>query len=437
MKKRIIRVLNSSWFGYLVLFLALLLVHQFFYFSNDDTTYFSNILDTMSWSNFLKMRYYTWTSRIIIEGLLVVVSRNIYLWRLLDSLVICLLVYSIQKILIKNYRVKDFFVILIILLIYPFSNMKQAGFCATTLNYLWPLTFFLFSLVPFFEREEKKFKFMYLFYILAFVYACNQEQVVCVALVVSFIMLIDAMKRKQKIKYPFILFLISSISLIFILTCPGNTLRSITEANTWYVQYQNTNFFDKIYLGISSTVSIFFEVILVILICSFMLFFSAMKELQRRKVKMIAFLQFLVILGLSCIRMFELLFHKRYLFFHYVTDLGHPFQGSLLNFTFLTLGIGIILVFCYLLFELFDKKSWYLILALLLGCGTRVMMGFSPTVFASDSRTMIFLDFSLIGIILFIWFHYKDYYKKKDKLCLLSMIAFCGMANLVFLLIDI
>lgn len=61
---------------------------------------------------------------------------------------------------------------------------------------------------------------------------------------------------------------------------------------------------------------------------------------------------------------------------------------------------------CILLEVVVASKSFADIhlLTLLLGLGlaTHVLMGFSPTVYVSSRRTMIFLEFSMIFILLFL-----------------------------------
>ena len=223
------------------IFILILLVHFFFSFSNDDVTYFSTILDTMNLKDFLIFRYSTWTSRILIEGLLVFISRNIYLWRVLDSCVMILFIWCVQRLCFREIHVKSIIFTLLILLLLPFVDMTEAGFCATTMNYFWPLTFMLLSFLPIRDLyvDKKINKKIVFFYILASLYACNQEQCVCVVFAVSLISIVYFWKSKQKHWYPCFLLLISLLSLVFILSCPGNAIRSAHEIESWYLDYKN------------------------------------------------------------------------------------------------------------------------------------------------------------------------------------------------------
>ena len=48
----------------------------------------------------------------------------------------------------------------------------------------------------------------------------------------------------------------------------------------------------------------------------------------------------------------------------------------------------------------------------MVGLASKIIIGFSPTVFSSNSRTMIFFDFSMIIISILIW---QQLIKKSDK----------------------
>ena len=59
-----------------------------------------------------------------------------------------------------------------------------------------------------------------------------------------------------------------------------------------------------------------------------------------------------------------------------------------------------------------NLKNNIAVLVFLVGLASRLIMGFSPTVFASAMRTNLFLDFSMLITTLLIWQEFK---KKTDK----------------------
>ena len=59
-----------------------------------------------------------------------------------------------------------------------------------------------------------------------------------------------------------------------------------------------------------------------------------------------------------------------------------------------------------------NLKNNTAILVFLVGLASRLIMGFSPTIFASGSRTIIFFEFAMIIASILIW---QELVKKNDK----------------------
>ena len=422
MKKKT-EILKNN-FGYFILiFLIILSIHQLFNFMNDDITFFSKVLNEQGIPAFIKVRYTTWTSRIIIETMLIIISRNIYIWRITNSLVITLLIYTINKIFFDSNQKKGIYTSFIVFLLYPYYQMSEAGFAATTLNYLWPLTFLLYAFIPFqtIYKNKKLNKKLMPTYVIAFLYACNQEQAACIGLFASAIFLIYCIKNKKSTKYPLTLFLLSIFSIVLIIACPGNSIRKIAEMKNCYPDYINANFLDKIYLGVVSTCSILISNFLLILLFSTLIFtLVILKNNFEKKIKILGIIQFLIISLLSVYRVYtvischNILQAYTYGIFYYHPQIGHVFTMTIKNILIFVLCIGITLNYCYLIYKLLNKKSYFSILTLLAGCGTRVLMGFSPTIFASGNRTMIFMYFSILFVTLSLWKQYQKKFSKKQ-----------------------
>lgn len=422
---------------YLLFFLGVFIIHLFFNFSNDDINYFNTILDKMSLFKFISMRYNTWTSRIIIEAVLVFVSRYIYLWRFLNSLVILLLVYSINKLCFKKSNIKNISIIILLFLIYPLLDLTGAGFAACTTNYLWPLTFMLFSFIPYRNNyyKEKVNNKLWPLYILSLIYASNQEQCVCIIFIVSLIMLIFSIKNKSNWVYPLIVLIVSIISLIFIFICPGNSLRSVIEMNNWYPDYINTNIMDKIYLAIISTTSILISNGIVLWVLSLLLFLIILKIDTKVYNKILAFILLLIIMIVSVFRFINIVFGKKYIIFDYTTKVGDVFDYSFNSFLVLFLCVLLFGVVFYLLYVIFRKNSLVYIFIILLGMGTRLIMGFSPTIFVSGRRTAIFLYFSLIIVMIFLIKHFYTKFIKMERKIIIVLVLLCSIVNMGILFI--
>ncbi|MBR3161671.1 MAG: hypothetical protein IKF19_02965 [Bacilli bacterium] len=436
MIKKIKNRINNKYL-YLLFFMGVFILHLFFKFSRDDIDYFNSILDKMSIINFINMRYNTWTSRIIIESVLVIVSRYIYLWRLINSFIITLLVYSINILCFKKPNTKNISITMISVLIYPLIDMTGAGFASCTTNYLWPLAFMLFSFIPYrkYYLKEQIDNKLWPLYIGAILYASNQEQCVIIIFTVSLIMSIISIKQKKNYKYPLISLAISIISIIFILTCPGNMLRNTSEISRWYPDYVNANIMDKIYLAVLSSVSILLNNGIVLWLFCLILFITIIKTKTKIFNKILSLILLIITSLLSAYRFITIITSKDNLIFNYQTKIGHVFKCNLNNFIIAFACIIPFIIIFYLLYIILNKKSIVPIFILILGLGTRLMMGFSPTIFASGRRTEIYLYFSLILVMIYLIKFISSKLKLIEKNIIIVIMILCLIVNIGFLFI--
>ena len=98
---------------------------------------------------FLRSRYFEWTSSFIIEFFLVLMTKSLFVFRVLNSIIYALLPVMIYKLLPYKKKGKGVPILLFILIVFlPITMFNGAGWIATNLNYLWPVTFGLISLLP-------------------------------------------------------------------------------------------------------------------------------------------------------------------------------------------------------------------------------------------------------------------------------------------------
>ena len=145
------------------------------------------------------------------------------------------------------------------ILIYPIVKMNDAGWAATTVNYMWPLATGLFTLIPIkkiWDNEKIKF-WQYPLYVVTLIFASNQEQA-CAILFGTYLLFTVLMIIKNKKIHPFMVIqtLIVIASLIFILTCPGNAARTTVEINNQFKDFEMLTILDKIGIGLTSTMGL-------------------------------------------------------------------------------------------------------------------------------------------------------------------------------------
>ena len=85
------RDVRKRLFPYLTLFAILLIWHLGLPVNTGDDIYFVNALEQSSALAFLMFRYMQWSSRLLIECVLIFVVRAPYVWRILDSLALTLI----------------------------------------------------------------------------------------------------------------------------------------------------------------------------------------------------------------------------------------------------------------------------------------------------------------------------------------------------------
>ena len=388
----------------------------------DDKTFLESVTGTTIFS-YIGPRYFNWTSRFIIEYVLCfVLKTSKYLWILIEALMVALAGYSISRLFIKENKSQNNIMLLFMMLLYPLNVMNSAGWAATTVNYMWPLATCLFALIPIrkiWDGEKIKI-WEYFLYTIALIFAGNQEQT-CSILCGTYILFTILMILKNKKIHPYMIVqtVLIIASIIFILTCPGNYVRNEQEIANLFKDFKMLTFLDKLSLGFTSTMGYIIEernliyTILSLLITIYV--FSTYKEKIFKIVAIIPLLS-ICLLGIT----------------PYVTNSLFPYFGSfrelvtqeqvmltaansnnLLNvvplifafINFICLALSILLIFR-------NFKNNIAILVFGVGLASKLILGFSPTVFSSQGRSMIFFEFSMIIVSILIW---QELIKKSDK----------------------
>lgn len=425
MKEKIQKFLKSENIALLALFILEIGLMIFITPNRyDDQVFLESVTGKSVWS-YVGPRYYNWSSRLIIEFVLCSVLKiSKYLWILIEALMVTLAGYSIAKLFVKNNENKkeNFIMLVSMILIYPIMQMNSAGWAATTINYMWPMATGLFSLIPIrkiWDGEKIKF-WQYPLYVFALLFAGNQEQS-CAILFGTYLLFTVLIILKNKKIHPFIIVqdLLIIASLIFILTCPGNNIRTQTEIANQFKDFEMLTILDKIGVGLTATMGLIIDkgnIVFAImsLIISVYIFMNYKEKLYR----VISLVPVFSIFGLCYFRtninaMFPFFGSLKTLLIEEQVMLTAANCNNLLNVipiifaaaNFICLIMSLLLIFKNL-------KNNVAILVFLIGLASRLIMGFSPTVFLSGERTMLFFDFSMIIVSIIVW---QELIKKNDK----------------------
>lgn len=437
---------KSKYLPFVVLFFVMLFLHAMMRPGIMDDSLFVTILKKFDLFNWLNIRYYTWSSRLIIEALMVCfLNAGSVIWKIFSSLMFVLLVYSISKLFVKDNFVKNNWLIVLFIMIFPIDILGNAGWATTSFNYLWPLALGMFSLIPLKKimNGEKILIEEYIVYTLALTFAVNQEQMAIVIFIIYFIFIIYSFLKKKRSVFPILMLLITIVSLIFISTCPGNHLRFAYDVPRIYTNYYMLSLVDKIVLGLSATMShILVKHNFMFLLVSGIMFMVVYKTIPKKSYRVIAFLPFItsVLLGIFFNISFIFSLSQGNVVDYYsrafIIDAGNFYNlTAYIPIILYLIVIGTFLITLYLIF----KNTYKTILCIVIfgiGLCTRMVLGFSPTVFESSYRPDTFMVFAIIlcGFMVFKDISDDKEYKQKGYKILLGASILSLAVNVVYVL---
>ena len=373
----------------------------------------------------LKLRYEQWSSRVIIEAVVILLTNaNPWVWRILNTLMVILLVWNVGDLFglgdTRERRQAQFFFYGMMWVV-PMFSLYSAGWIATTVNYLWTLTLGTVALRPIkrWFTGQKCAPFEYVVCPLCVIFAANMEQMGAILFGVYILcgIYFFAVGRRWGCFY-FIMLGLILLSFLFILFSPGNDLRIIAETQRFFPTFQNLNSIQKLEMGFIESahyylaagheqVSYLFPMLSGILL---------MEMAARRQRKGVYILQFFI--AFYPFAFYWIIGHLgKYLLYHNYLTRGLNIIGVLGlnrqlpgegNFDAHMVGLQVIIyLFCLgcvvLTIFFLHRKSWETILQLLiLGTGflSRVLIGFSPTLYASGDRTAIFASAAILIVTL-------------------------------------
>ncbi|MBO0432069.1 DUF6056 family protein [Enterococcus sp. DIV0660C] len=382
----------------------------------DDMVYASR-LDKLGYLGASIEHYKTWSSRIIVELFLMFFSKHFALWKLLNSMVMVGTVVLLCKYVFEKINVKNLLLVFSIYCLVPMTVMGETGWRATTLNYQWPVAFSLLAFYPFFQvlRGEEITRKIYWLSIPLLIFSTNQEQVnACFFVLTSIVSLYLIVNGRYSYKLS-VFSIISLAELIFSLTTPGNALRAVHEINRWFPEYKNFNFLNKLDLGISSFGKPFFlDMNILFLLLFSLVFILVYRKHQNYYVRILTalplFLNLTIYFGNTMGQSFTYVSGNKRAMIWSSSNLNNLFTGlgtKLSLFypgtwiaTLVVLGLLICLIVgIYLSFDN-KKTAILLVILMIMGFCSRVIMGFSPTVWASGMRTYYILYIVIVLLVL-------------------------------------
>lgn len=393
---------------YIILFSILLVVHIFLPLNwSDDAVFLKKSADKDI------LTFLNGSARPFTDGLTYIFSRNQWLWRIFNPLVLSTAVWAVHK--TSPLKVKNNTTTLICFaVIFPTFVLVDAGFIATTVNYLWPVTFGILNLIPiinsFYGLKTNKLFLVFLIPLLA--YATNMQQLCAVLLAVFIISNLYFIFIKKTFKpYLILQFLITLAGTFYSLFAnfSGDNSRMLRETNRYFPGFGELKFFEKFELGFSSTFYCMTmelkQAFIGFIILSVFLIIMMFKTNKKSHQKALSIIPAVFSISFS---VFSLIPNNNSTFINVLSGgMQHP-RLEKATYSFEIVPDIFFLIICLILMY----NIWILINDLnnkilaefifLLGLGSRILMGFSPTVWASGYRTycIFFISFIYISLII-------------------------------------
>ena len=398
---------------YVILFLISFIVCLFLPVSWGDDTIFQEKSAGIDLLTFIDG-----SARPFTDSLTFIFSKHKILWRIFNPVIMISILYGVSSLLPFKINKKET-IVLFICLMFPTMVIVDAGFIATTVNYLWAITFGIISFIPL-KRTIEECKVKWFIYVLTYpliLYATNMQQMAVVLTLIYFFANVYLIIKKRFNFFVLGQFLIAAVGLgwAFCLNMFGDNNRMLRETGRYFPKFGELNLIEKVELGFSST---FYCLIMnphfaAVGFLAFTLFISVIiikkKETLIKRVLS-------VIPPIFSVVMCVLKYVPDQSFYSMISGgmYYYRMEKAVYSFKPVTDIIFILLILCvlYSLYNVFKSKvNFYRsFIILCFGLGTRIMMGFSPTVWASGHRTfsIMFITFIIVGFLV-----YNDY---KDNL---------------------
>ena len=341
-----------------------------------------------------------------------------FVWRLFDALVMVLLVELALRIFVPKDKLRYSPLFIGFSVLIPKEAFCDTGWCAVTLNYLWPCTasFCIYFLYKRILDGKAISLFSCIFSIPITLFACNSIQSAVLFSAIT-IVLIGWRRYTAKSWKEIEIFLwqelfIAFLSLLFILSCPGNASRAAGEITQWFTNFNDYSTWQKLHMGFINFCTFFWSTgewnimvnhfPFVTLPLSIILSYRMLKE-HKNPLLVISAL-FIVVFSVLPYLNFILTRFTNYAptFFSFL-EKREIYAGDI------HLAPILVPTFCYLflleciIIGIHDafRGSWYgavILLVFIAGICTSMMLSFSPTLYASGSRVMFFQAVSILCV---------------------------------------
>ncbi len=367
---------------------------------------------------FVAFRYQYWSSRCLIEALLLIFCRlPLMVARVFMAGVAAVGAIALHRLFTDRSSKSALLVCSLFLLFSSFAAdlhnryftlLAHTGFLSTTMNYLLPAVCGLVALFPLQKAAngERLRWYECIVYPLCLLIGANQEQV-CAILAAAYLLFGIYFIYVKKLRPMVVVqFALAAASLVFILTCPGNANRLLDETATWNPAFADFGALQKLDVGISAALDYFFSATPLVLLFELFLAAVIFKKYENPFFRAIAAVPFAVSLAFGPLAGLTNLFYPGLADAFADADpaagwlnlTGSPALAAPAKFVVGCLLVALLCVGIYLAFG-HRVRTLVMLTVFAAGLASKAVIGFSPTLAVSGQRTAFFLLLALVALI--------------------------------------
>lgn len=373
-----------------------------------DAQWFSKV--DSSPISFVIKRYETWSSRFWIEGATLIASKHLILFYIFTVILTLLFFYSLSELFSFNEYDSNLVLVVFFMALFPVVSLQYAGPIATIVNYIWPSALFLYWLMTDRHRKMKNIGSLQNSLSILFLGLAVFNEGLAIILCLYLILCLIVEKKNFFNTYRMICLVISLLSFLNVLLCPGNQNRGMLEMARWFPTFNHLSFLDKILIqfnNIASNLIVSHNLLEVLVILLFI------KAIQRR--------QRLSIILSGAVIMLTSAYHQL------ISDrlsvivkespekeFNQQIIGTLLQPTLIFATLILLIVLIIILLYGKSKTSLMIIVSIVITFSSAMAISLSPTLLASADRPLLFLYFALVFNCIFLVNDLSEFNERKN-----------------------
>lgn len=375
-----------------------------------DAQWFSKV--DSSPISFVIKRYETWSSRFWIEGATLIASKHLILFYIFTVILTLLFFYSLSELFSFNEYDSNLVLVVFFMALFPVVSLQSAGPIATIVNYIWPSALFLYWLMTDRHRKMKNIGSLQNSLSILFLGLAVFNEGLAIILCLYLILCLIVEKKNFFNTYRMICLVISLLSFLNVLLCPGNQNRGMLEMARWFPTFNHLSFLDKILIqfnNIASNLIVSHNLLEVLVILLFI------KAIQRR--------QRLSIILSGAVIMLTSAYHQL------ISDrlsvivkespekeFNQQIIGTLLKPTLIFATLILLIVLIIILLYGKSKTSLMIIVSIVITFSSAMAISLSPTLLASADRPLLFLYFALVFNCIFLVNDLSEFNERKASI---------------------